>query len=600
MTRCLSSLRSGALALALLGAASAPALAQMDLVQRQNNSGEWVTPAKNYASHRYSDLNQITVDNVKNLEMAWSFGMGTLRGKEGQPLVVDNTMYIVTDFPNIVYALDLTEDAYDIKWVFRPEQNEMAIGVACCDVVNRGLGYSDGKIFLNSLDAHTYALDAETGAVIWKVKQGEVTRGETITMAPLVVKDKVISGISGGEFGVRGFVTANDINTGKQMWRAYSTGPDSETLIGADFRSPYPSHRGKDLGVTTWEGDQWKVGGGTTWGWYSYDPELDLIYYGTGNPGTWNPDQRPGDNKWSMTIFARDPDTGMAKWAYQMTPHDAWDYDGVNENILVDLPINGQMRKALVHLDRNGFGYTLDRETGEVLVAEPFGAVNWASRIDMQTGRPVENPEKRTKEGANTQNICPSAMGAKDQQPAAYSPRTKLIYSPGNWLCMDYEGTEVNYTAGVPYVGAIVKSYAGPGGHRGMFFAWDPATGKKVWENKERLSVWGGALATAGDVVFYGTMDGWFKAVDAKTGQELWKKKLGSGIIGAPMTYTGPDGNQYVAIYSGVGGWSGIVVSGDLALDDPTAALGAVNAFQDLGEYTTKGGTMYVFRLDQN
>jgi PQQ-dependent dehydrogenase (methanol/ethanol family) len=364
----------------------------------------------------------------------------------------------------------------------------------------------------------------------------------------------------------------------------YSTGPEEE--VG------FPGS------VETWKGDEWKKGGGTTWGWYSYDAELDLFYYGTGNPGTWNPDQRPGDNKWSMTIFARDPDTGMAKWAYQMTPHDAWDYDGVNENILVDdVMIGGRPRDVLVHFDRNGFGYTLDRATGEVLVAEKYGTVNWAERVDLKTGRPVENPAMRTKQGANTTGICPSAMGAKDQQPAAYSPRTKLLYSPGNWLCMDYEGTEVSYTAGVPYVGAIVKSYAGPGGHRGMFFAWDASTGQKVWEKKEPLSAWGGALVTAGDVVFYGTMDGWLKALDARTGQELWKYQTGSGIIGSPMTYVGPDGKQYVAVLSGVGGWSGITVAGDLSLEDPTAALGAVEAFKDLGRFTTKGGVLHVFEL---
>ena len=507
-------------------------------------------------------------------------------------------MYIVTPFPNIVYAIDLSDPAHSVKWKYAPIQDEDAIPIACCDVVNRGAAYADGKIFFNQLDTHTVALDAETGKELWKVKQGDIKKGQTITMAPLVVRDKVITGVSGGEFGVRGFVTANNVNTGEQVWRAYSTGPDAEVLIGEDFSSPYASHQGKDLGVSTWKGEEWKRGGGTTWGWYSYDPELDLFYYGTGNPGAWNPDQRPGDNKWSMTLFARNPDTGQAKWAYQMTPHDAWDYDGINESVLIDLQTNGKVQQVLVHFDRNGFAYVVDRTSGKVLSAKKFGHVNWAKEINLETGLPVENPDKRTKQGTNIEGICPGSMGTKDQQPVSYSPRTKLFYVPTNHLCMNYEGMKVRYIAGVPYVGAIVKMFPGPGGHRGEFIAWDPVAGEKKWGIKEKWSAWSGALSTGGDVVFYGTMEGWFKAIHAVTGEELWKFKTGSGIIGAPMTYIGPDGKQYVAIMSGIGGWSGLVVAGDLGTDDPTAALGAVGAFSELGKDTNKGGMLYVFALE--
>ncbi len=571
-----------------------------ELIEMQQDAGSWVVPGKNYALTRYSPLDRISTENVEDLDVAWTFSTGVLRGHEGTPLVVGDTMYIVTPFPNIVYALDLSQPGTSIKWKFQPTQSEDAIPIACCDVVNRGAAYADGKIFFNQLDAHTVALDAETGEQLWKVKQGDIKQGQTITMAPLVVRDKVITGISGGEFGVRGFVTANNINTGEQVWRAYSTGPDADVLIGEDFASPYASHQGRDLGVSTWKGEEWKRGGGTTWGWYSYDPELDLFFYGTGNPGAWNPDQRPGDNKWSMTLFARNPDTGAAKWAYQMTPHDAWDYDGVNESVLIDLPgENGDgPRKALVHFDRNGFAYKIDRTSGTVIGADKFGHVNWAEKIDLETGRPVENPEKRTREGTNVTDICPGAMGTKDQQPVSYSPRTKLFYVPTNHLCMNYEGTKVRYIAGVPYVGALVEMYPGPGGHRGEFIAWDPVAGEKKWGIKEKWSVWSGVLSTAGDVAFYGTMDGWFKAVHAVSGEVLWQFKTGSGIIGAPMTYTGPDGKQYVAVMSGIGGWSGLVVAGDLSTDDPTAALGAVGAFAELGNDTTKGGTLYVFALE--
>jgi len=547
------------------------------------NDKEWAIPNKNAASTRYSDLGQITADNVKNLKVAWTFSTGVLRGHEGEPIVVNNTMYLATPYPNIVYALDLTKEGAPVKWKYTPKQDPAVIPIACCDTVNRGVTYADGKIFMNQLDTNTVALDANTGKELWKVKQGDYKQGQTITSAPMVIKGKVISGISGGEFGVRGFVTANDVNTGKQVWRMYSTGPESE--VG------FPGS------VESWKGDQWKNGGGTTWGWYSYDPELDLFYYGTGNPGTWNPDQRPGDNKYSMTIFARNPDTGKAAWAYQKTPHDAWDYDGINENVLTDLKINGQDRKVLVNFDRNGFAYVLDRKTGELLKADAFVNVNWATGVDLKTGKPIENPEKRTSATKNTKDICPSAMGGKNQQPVSFSPKTGFFYVPANNLCMDYEGVEVKYQAGQPYVGAIVLSKAGPGGNRGEFMAWDPVAGKKVWGIKENLSAWGGALATSGDVVFYGTMEGWLKAVNAKTGDVLWKFKTPSGIIGNPMTYAGPDGKQYVAVLSGIGGWSGIGVAAEMSLDDKTAGLGAIGAFDDLGSFSNQGGALTVFAL---
>jgi len=544
---------------------------------------QWAMPNKDYASTRYSTLDSINTDNVKTLKAAWTFSTGVLRGHEGGPLVIGSTMYVHTPFPDIVYSLDLSKEGAPVKWKYTPKQDSQVIPVACCDTVNRGLAYADGKIFLNQLDTNTVALDAETGKELWKVRQGDYKTGMTITSAPMVIKDKVISGISGGEFGVRGFVTANDVKTGKQVWRMYSTGPEAEV-----------GFKGSE---ETWKGDEWKRGGGTTWGWYSYDPELNLFYYGTGNPGSWNPDQRPGDNKWSMTIFARDPDTGIAKWAYQKTPHDAWDYDGINENVLVDVMIKGQMRKVLVNFDRNGFSYTLDRATGELLMAEPFVNVNWATGVDLKTGRPIENPEKRTSASKNTKDICPSAMGGKNQQPVAYSPKTNFFYVPTNNLCMDYEGVEVKYQQGQPYVGAIVVSHPGPGGHRGEFIAWDPTTGKKVWGKTEGLAAWGGALATAGDVVFYGTMEGWLKAINAKTGEDLWKFKTPSGIIGNPMTYSGPDGKQYVAVLSGIGGWSGIGVAADIGKEDPTAALGALGAFGDVGDFSNQGGVLTVFAL---
>jgi PQQ-dependent dehydrogenase (methanol/ethanol family) len=418
-----------------------------------------------------------------------------------------------------------------------------------------------------------------------------------MTMAPLVVKNKVIVGVSGGEFGVRGWVKALDKDTGKIAWTAYATGPDKDVLIGPRFHPYYKQDQGKDLGVSSWPPDAWKIGGGGMWGWMSYDPEANLLFHGTANPGPWNADERPGDNKWTAGIFARDPDTGEAIWYYQYSPHDLYDYDGINENVLLDLPINGQTRKVLVHPDRNGYMYVMDRKTGQVLSANPFGYINTSTGVDLNTGALKYVAEKKPGFGSVTRNICPTAPGAKDWQPMAFSPRTGLLYVPHQNLCMDEEDVEPNYIQGTPYVGANVKMYTGPGGYGGLFTAWDPVSGKAVWELKDHFPFWSGALATAGDVVFFGTMDGWFKAVDARSGQELWKFKTGSGIIGQPVAYKGPDGKEYVAILSGIGGWAGAIVSGGLDSRDPTAALGFVGAMKDLPAATTKGGTLYVFKL---
>jgi lanthanide-dependent methanol dehydrogenase len=583
------------LAAAFLGA---PAKANDQLLQMQNNPASWVLANGNYANQRYSTLSQINRDNVHELQVAWTFSTGVLRGHEGGPLVIGDVMYVHTPFPNIVYALDLNDDGRVI-WKYVPKQDPDTIPVMCCDTVNRGVAYAEGKIFLNQADTTLVALDAKTGKVLWTVVNGDPKKGETATNNPLVVKDKVLVGISGGEFGVRGHVTAYDINTGKRVWRAYSMGPDSDTLMDPDKTTMLGKPVGKDSGTATWKGDQWKIGGGTTWGWYSYDPELNLIYYGSGNPSTWNPRQRPGDNRWSMTVFARNPDTGMAKWVYQMTPHDEWDFDGVNEMILVDKPFKGQDRKLLVHFDRNGFGYTLDRVTGELLVAEKYDpAVNWATHVDMQTGRPEVVKQYSTDqqgEDVNTQGVCPAALGSKDQQPAAYSPKTGLFYVPTNHVCMDYEPTRIAYVAGQPYVGATLHMYPAPGGDNlGNFIAWDAEKGKIVWSLPEPFSVWSGALATAGNVVFYGTLDGYLKAVDAETGAELYRFKTPSGIIGNVNTFM-HRGKQYIAVLSGVGGWAGIGLAAGLTED--TAGLGAVGAYRSLSNYTQLGGQLTVFAL---
>jgi lanthanide-dependent methanol dehydrogenase len=561
-------------------------------------NGQWTSPAKDYANSRYSGLDEINTGNVAQLKVAFSFSTGVNRGQEGSPLVVGDTMYVVTPYPNILYALDLSKPGAPLKWQYNPKPDASAQGVACCDVVNRGPTFADGKIFYVTLDAHVVAIDAANGAEVWKVKLGDIDKGETMTMAPLVARGKVFVGLSGAEYGVRGWLQALDEGTGKTVWKAYSTGPDSEVLIGSSFKPFFDSDKGKDLGVTTWPPQAWQQGGGSVWGWISYDPDLNLIYYGTGNPGPWNADQRPGDNKWTAGIFARDADTGQARWFYQTSPHDIHDWDGVNEVLLLDLPWKGEIRKVAVQPGRSGFMYVLDRATGELLSANSyFPGGNAVTSVDLKTGLPVLNPEKNQKPGEVVRDICPAAPGAKDWNPSAFSAQTGLLYVPHNNLCMDFEAQQTSYIAGTPYVGAEVRMTAGPGGNMGVLTAWDIITGKPAWEVKEKFPVWSGALATAGGVVFYGNMEGWFKAVDAKTGDVLWQFQTGSGIIGQPTTYRGPDGHQYVAILSGVGGWSGAIVSGDLDPRDESAALGFVNAMKELKDVTGKGGELFVFAL---
>jgi PQQ-dependent dehydrogenase (methanol/ethanol family) len=559
--------------------------------------GQWTRPAKGYASLRYSQLAEITTANAAQLRPVWTFSTSVLRGHEEAPLIVNNTMYILTPYPNQLYALDLTKPGAPQKWRYDPAPASAAQGVACCDVVNRGPSYANGLIVFNTLDNHVVAVDAASGQERWKTKVGDINIGETMTMAPLIVKTKVIVGNSGGEMGVRGWIKALDLGSGNVIWTAYNTGPDSEVKIGPRFKPFYKKDQGTDLGVKSWPAQQWKIGGGNVWGWISYDPALNLIFHGTGNPGPWNPEQRPGDNKWTAALVARDPDTGDAVWAYQMSDHDLHDYDGVNESILVDVPWKGQTRHVLLHPDRNGYVYMMDRATGEVLSAEPFGHITTSFGVDLTTGRLKYDTSKQSRIGEIVRDICPASPGAKDWQPSAFSPRTGLLYIPHQNLCQDVEGIQANYIAGTPYVGMNVKMRAGPGGHRGVYTAWNPVAGRIAWEIKEDLPVWSGTLVTAGDVAFYGTMDGWFKAIDARTGKALWQFKTGSGIISQPVTYRGPDGHQYVAVVSGVGGWAGAIVAGDLDARDSTIALGFGAAMKDLPQKTTKGGTVYVFSL---
>ena len=578
--------------------ASTAAFANGPLDTMSQDANQWVMPLGDYHGIRHSKLNQITTDNAAKLTVAWTMSTGTLRGQEGQPLVISDMLYFESSYPNFIYAVDLN-NVGRIAWKFAPEQDKFAPSVACCDVVNRGLAYADGKILATTLDTHVYALDAKTGQVVWKAQNGDPEQGQTMTMAPLIVHDKVIVGISGGEYGVRGALTAYDLGTGKLAWRAYSVGPDDDikfdpakTIDGAT-QQPV----GKDSSIKTWEGNEWTLGGGTTWGWYSYDSDLNLVYYGTGNPGTWNPSQRPGDNKWSTTIIARNPDTGVAAWAFQMTPHDAWDYDGINEGVLTETTVDGNTVPILTHFDRNGFAYVLDRRNGKLLRANKFDpSTNWAKEIDLKTGRPVLDLSKMTQADVNVKDICPASMGAKNHQPVSYDPNTKLFYVASNHICMDYQAFSVKYKGGFPYVGAILDMFpAEHGDVRGRLFAFDPISGDTKWAINDMFQDYSGPLTTDGGVLFAGTLDGWFRAVDEATGKVLYKFHAPSGIVGNPITYM-HDGKQYVAVLTGVGGWAAIGLAEGLSKG--SEGLGAVGLTRTLSDYTNLGGTLVVFSLN--
>jgi PQQ-dependent dehydrogenase (methanol/ethanol family) len=611
------------------------------------NPNYWAYPGGNYWNWRYTALDQINTGNASKLVAAWTFSTGRLQGHEGGPLVLppdatglgSDHLFIHSSFPNDVFAINL--DDLTITWAFEPQQNEEeTVPVMCCDIVNRGLGYGDGMIFLQQADTTLVALKAKDGSVAWKAENGRdigygPKAGNTTTNAPHVIKDKVFTGCSGAEFGVRCWMAAFDIRSGKLVWRAFSMGPDSDILMDPNKTTSMGKPVGKDSSLRTWcaqgdwtketmrandqkarecknRSDQWKIGGGSVWGWWPADFDENLMYYGNGNPGTWNPVVRPGDNKWSMTIFARDIDTGMARWVYQMTPYDEWDYDGVNEMILADMKVKGKDTPALVHFDRNGYGYTLNRKTGELLVAEKYDpAVNWATHVDMKTGYPQVVNKYSTAYGGEdfvSKDICPAALGTKDQQPAAYSPRTGLFYVPTNHVCMTYEPVSYaaggnQYVAGQAYVNANLTMY--PAGavmkdgtdNMGAFIAWDADKGKIVWSIPEQWSVWSGALTTAGDVVFYGTLDSYAKAVDAKSGKLLWKFKTPSGIIGNFNSWA-HKGKQYVGVLSGIGGWAGAVVAiPGLAAAPDTAALGAVGGYRKLLNVSRNSGVLMVFSL---
>ena len=601
---------------------AAMAATDSEQFQRFTDPNQWGAPAGNLNQTRYSSLKDINTGNVKSLSMIWAQSSGTLRGHEGQPLVIENVagkpmMFIESGWPNILQGLDLSDPDHPMQvWNYTKTsgRDESAVPRACCDTVNRGMSYADGKLVFGTLDGYVIALDAATGKELWVVKHAHPDHGETITPAPIIANDKVIIGFGGDEFAARGRVTAYNLADGKKVWECHSTGTDKDVCLTPNTNKKHPEYgtAGKDLGISTYVGDEWKRGGGAAWGWYAYDPALHLVYYGTGNPGLWSPQFRCAepltqancnsgkfDNKWSMSIFARNVDTGEAEWVYQMTPFDQWDYDGINEVVLVDIDIDGKTRKCLVHFDRNGFAYVLDRTDGTLLRAHKYVTVNWAEKVDMKTGRPVKVAEHSPlKVGENTQ-ACPSAMGGKDQQPVAVDPSDAAnFYVPTNNWCMELEPQQRSHTTqGTVYVFANVFMYPEKPGVTGKFKKFNVVTGKTEWEIPDSYPNWGGALVTGGGLAFYGSLGGDFRAVDRATGKVLWSKKLGSGIIGNPITYS-VKGKQYVSVWSGIGGWIGLPVTAGLDLNDKFGAIGATAMTKAANlSHIPQGGTLYTFRL---
>jgi lanthanide-dependent methanol dehydrogenase len=589
--------------------------------QEPSNPHLWSSMGENYALDRHSDLTQITPSNAKNLEMIWAQSTGALRGHEGQPIVVDvggkPMMYFVSAWPNIVQALDLSNPDHPVEvWNYlkKTERDLSAVPRACCDTVNRGLNYADGKVLFNTLDGYLIALDAMTGKVDWEVKHAYPDHGETVTNAPLIADNKVIVGFGGDEFGARGRVEAYNLSDGKLVWRYWSNGTDAEIGLTPETNKANPQYGtyGHEEGLK-YPGDEWKRGGGAAWGFYSYDPELKLVYYGTGNPGLWSPSYRCGanpptqaacndgkwDNKYSMSIFARNVDTGKVAWVYQMTPFDQWDYDGINEPILDNMKIHGREYKTLVHFDRNGFAYVLDRTNGTLLEAHKYVYVNWAEKIDMKTDRPVKVYEHSPLLVNHMAQACPSAMGGKDQQPASVDPNNPEVFfvPTNNWCMQDTPQTRTSMQQGVVYVFANVYMYEHKPGVAGRLKAFNVVTGQTLWNIPDKYPNWSGTMNTAGGVVFYGSLGGDFRAVDAKTGKILWSRKLGSGIIGNPISYE-IAGKQYVSVFAGIGGWIGLPVTAGLDLSDKYGAIGATAMAKatHLNEIP-QGGTLYTFRL---
>jgi len=539
------------------------------------NASDWGVYGGDTGNTRFSDNKQVNAGNVSKLSVKWALQLGTNRSQESTPIIVGDTMYVTSSFgPKNVFAVDAKTG--EVKWRYSPEIPKGVDQFACCDVNSRGVSYSDGKIFFGTLDARLIALDAKSGKELWASKVVDYTQGSVITSPPTVAKNVIVTGFGGGEYGVRGALVGFDQKTGKELWRT-STVPT-----------------GSEKGADTWKNDSGKYGGGAAWFIGSYDPKLNLVYYGTSNPAPWAAAVRGNDssevgkftNLYTASVVAMNPDTGNIAWHYQFTPHDAWDYDGVNELVFADLPMNGKTTPVIMQANRNGFFYVIDRANGKLLSAKQFvDGVNWATGIDLKTGAPIEAPNNSKRPGLKRKasDVCPNLLGGKNWMPMSYNKVTGLVYIPTMNLCMDMEGIQEDYKRGQFYLSVNFDlGKMGPGGHGGGLKAWDPVAQKTVWMNKNSLPFNGGTMTTASGLVFAGDIQGMFRAFDGKTGKELWKFNTGSGITAAPMTYT-IDGKQYVAVVSG-------------RTQSIPAFLGEIG--EKMVNASPEGGTLFVFALN--
>ncbi|MBI1395994.1 MAG: PQQ-dependent dehydrogenase, methanol/ethanol family [Betaproteobacteria bacterium] len=558
----------------LLGGVAVVALATVASSAMAQAGNEWPTYGGDKSNTRFSTLDQINTGNVKDLKVVWMHSLGSNDSQESTPIIVGDTMYVTSSTgPKYVFALNARTG--EKIWTYQPELPGDYMSTVCCGLDNRGVAVANGMVFFGRLDAKLEALDAKTGKHLWTKTVADYRKGYAITSAPLIVKDMVITGMAGGEYGVRGFVSAYKQSTGELVWKTYTIPGEGE-----------PEN-------DTWKGDSWKTGGGSTWGVGAYDAGRNLVYWSTSNAGPWGASTRGNDssdigpysNKWTSSQLAFDADTGKIVWGYQYTPHDTWDYDGINEAVLTELSLGGQKVPVMMHADRNGFFYVLNRETGKLLAADPFVTVNWASHVDLQTGRPVEAPnnEKRPQLGKWARNVCPNLIGGKNWSPMSYSPQTGLVYLPAFNMCMDIKNREEEYSPGKFYLASEFDlGMAGASGSNlAEFIAWDPVAMKKAWSIPEDYMWASGAMTTAGGLVFYGNLEGKFKAVNAKTGEVLWQFNVGTGITQSAVSYS-IDGKQYIAVTAG-------------RLKGPPSFFGKLG--QKMMAVSPEGGVLVVFAL---
>ena len=573
-------------AAAFAGSQASAGVTDADILNDAKTTGDVVSFGLGTQGQRFSPATQINAKTVKNLVPAWSmsFGGEKQRGQESQPVISNGKMFVTASYSRL-FAIDAKTGKKLWKYEHRLPDGIMP----CCDVINRGAALYGDLVIFATLDAQLVAMNQDTGKVVWKEKLGDYAAGYSASAAPIIAKGKLITGISGGEFGAVGRIDARDPLTGKLIW----TRPTVEGHMGYTFDKEGKQIENGISGTTnaTWSGDLWQTGGAATWNGATYDPETNLIFAGTGNPAPWNSHLRPGDNLFSSSTVAIDADTGKIAWHFQGTPHDGWDFDGVNEFISFDLkdPKTGKMIKAGAKADRNGFFFVNDRTNGKLLGAYPFvKKITWATGFNLETGRPNYIEEGRPGDPAASVDgkkgkvvfSAPSFLGGKNQQQMAYSPQTGLFYVPANEWSMDIWNEPVSYKKGAAYLGAGFTIKAIHDDYIGVLRAMDPATGKIVWENKNYAPLWGGVLTTAGGLVFYGTPEGFLKGVDAKTGKELWSFNVGTGIVAPPVSWE-QDGEQMIAVTTG---WGGAVPlwGGDVAK--------RVN-------YLEQGGSVWVFKL---